>query len=685
VLLYDPASRTISPLTSDRPDDDRLGELSRRWSRIPLDDFPAARSVLLDQQPVDIEDGQRDVRLPPGMAADFGVTSLHLEPLWTTEPVGMLAIEPAGAASNPDLESIVPLVAASVARVQARRSSEVEHPEKEWMLDLIEAASEQDSLDGVLATICERLARQLGSRRAAVFLLDDGRAVPRMARPAEGSCDPDDWELFRSAATPLPLVEAALEAGDAVIADNPESPLVDGWWAQTFGTGSALAAPLGRRTDVLGVIALDSPTAGAFSESDGHLLADAAARLGGIVELARAMEERTTNLQAATTIRRLLEEGSRATSVEEAAEALAKVSRDALDTEHASVFLAGEDGHIAYVAVDAPDDFQAIASERLVGSSAQEFRLWRRLTRQREPVFVEDATQSQLIPAELVALLRLRAYVAFPLLSADAALGIVVCSDTRGPRHWTDDERQLVEQLSLEGSLIIENAALRTTSARRIDELSRQAFHDSLTELPNRSLFKDRLEHALARTRRGHQSVAVMLLDLDGFKEINDNYGHDAGDQVLVAVAQRLRASLRPADTVARLGGDEFTTLLEDIAGEREATRVAERIESSLRTPFVVEGNETHLTISIGIALNEPGETNPGDLLRNADRAMYKAKQEGKGGHVVYRSPADGGRIGDLGVSEGGFPLRGPRIGRSRDRLEENGPSPGRPDQADRN
>ena len=161
-----------------------------------------------------------------------------------------------------------------------------------------------------------------------------------------------------------------------MIAERPDSPLIDGWWAETFGVASALAAPIGRRTDVVELIALDSPAAGAFAESDGHLLADAAARLGGIVGLARAMEERTTNLQAATTIRRLLEEGSRATSIEEAAEALAKVSRDALDTEHASVFLAGEDYRIADVAAHAPDtDFQAIASERLVGSSGQEFRL----------------------------------------------------------------------------------------------------------------------------------------------------------------------------------------------------------------------------------------------------------------------------------------------------------------------
>jgi diguanylate cyclase (GGDEF)-like protein len=177
---------------------------------------------------------------------------------------------------------------------------------------------------------------------------------------------------------------------------------------------------------------------------------------------------------------------------------------------------------------------------------------------------------------------------------------------------------------------------LRATDRKQIDELSRQAFHDSLTDLPNRSLFADRLSHALARTRRGNRAVAVLLLDLDGFKEINDSYGHEAGDKVLIAVAQRLRGCLRPGDTVARLGGDEFTILLEDIASVSEATRVAERIESSLQTPFVVEGQETRVTTSIGIALNEPGHGEPSTLLRNADAAMYRAKHGGSGRYEVF-------------------------------------------------
>jgi diguanylate cyclase (GGDEF)-like protein len=658
VFVYDAASRTVSPLVSDRPDDDRLGETGRKWARIHLDDFPAARTVLLERQPIAIEDAQRDVRLPQGLAADFGTTSVHLEPLLTTEPVGMLAIEPASASRNPDLASIVPLVAASVARIQERRATETERID-DAIADLMEAAARERSVDNALSVICERVAQLVDARRAVAFLFEDGQALARVARVANGDEDREALERMRTADDPLPIVNAALEAGDAVIAEDPGSPLLGERWAETLAIGSAIAAPLGRRTEVLGVIVADSPDPRAFSDTDARLLAEAAGRVGPIVAMARTVEEGTSNLQAATAIRRLLEEGARAVSVEQAAETLARVTRDALGSEHASVFLADDEDRIAHVAVEAPEEFRRIATERLVGSPVKDFRLWRRVTRQRRPVFVEDASESQLIPAELVALLHLRSYVAFPLMTADRALGLVVCSDTRERREWTEEQKELVEQLALEGALVIENAGLRAQDRRRLDDLSRRAFHDPLTELPNRTLFRDRLEHALARTRRVHASVGVLLVDLDGFKEINDNFGHEAGDQVLVAVAQRLRASLRPADTVARLGGDEFTVLLEDITSVEEATRVAERIENSLRTPFMVEGHETSVGTSIGIAINLAGREDPSTLLRNADAAMYQAKRMGKGRHAIYTGPdREPGRV-DL---DDDLNMRGPRI-----------------------
>jgi len=161
-------------------------------------------------------------------------------------------------------------------------------------------------------------------------------------------------------------------------------------------------------------------------------------------------------------------------------------------------------------------------------------------------------------------------------------------------------------------------------------ELAHRALHDPLTELPNRALFLDRVEHAVARLQRAQARLALLFLDLDRFKLINDSLGHDCGDELLVQAADRLRGLLRPRDTVARLGGDEFTVLCEDIADERHAVEIAERIAESLAAPFALSGGEAFVTASIGIVVCDDPEARAEDLIRDADAAMYRAKARGR-------------------------------------------------------
>ncbi len=168
------------------------------------------------------------------------------------------------------------------------------------------------------------------------------------------------------------------------------------------------------------------------------------------------------------------------------------------------------------------------------------------------------------------------------------------------------------------------------------ERLAHQAFHDALTGLPNRSLFTERLQHALGRARRQQTTVAVVFLDLDNFKLVNDGLGHEAGDHLLVAVAGRLRDSVRPGDTVARLGGDEFTILAEDLADEQTISDITERIVEALRQPIMAGGQEVFTTVSLGTAVSVGGPETPEDLLRDADTAMYRAKSNGKAQRVVF-------------------------------------------------
>jgi diguanylate cyclase (GGDEF)-like protein/PAS domain S-box-containing protein len=168
------------------------------------------------------------------------------------------------------------------------------------------------------------------------------------------------------------------------------------------------------------------------------------------------------------------------------------------------------------------------------------------------------------------------------------------------------------------------------------ERLTHQAFHDNLTGLPNRALFLDRIGHALERAGRNNETIAVMFMDLDGFKSVNDSHGHAAGDQLLIAIGQRLRGWVRAGDTVARLGGDEFTILLEDIHTLEEATRIAERIITGLESPITVDGRNLRVRASLGIAFNRPPDLAPDELLRNADIALYRAKHAGGSQYTIY-------------------------------------------------
>jgi diguanylate cyclase (GGDEF)-like protein/PAS domain S-box-containing protein len=181
-------------------------------------------------------------------------------------------------------------------------------------------------------------------------------------------------------------------------------------------------------------------------------------------------------------------------------------------------------------------------------------------------------------------------------------------------------------------------AMVQDSSERKTLEaqLLHQAFHDPLTELANRALFRDRLEHALARTARESGRVAVMLLDLDNFKSVNDTQGHAAGDRMLEVVASRLRSATRGCDTVARLGGDEFAVLLEQVHAAAGAEIVAARVVESLRSPVqIAPGRELAIGASVGIAVLRPDE-GAEELLRNADVAMYQAKSRARGQWVIY-------------------------------------------------
>ncbi len=185
------------------------------------------------------------------------------------------------------------------------------------------------------------------------------------------------------------------------------------------------------------------------------------------------------------------------------------------------------------------------------------------------------------------------------------------------------------------------------TARKDLEErLRREAQFDSLTTLPNRSYATDLLRRAIARAKRNkEQQFGVLFLDCDRFKVVNDSLGHHAGDSLLRLVAGRLNGCVRPGDVVARLGGDEFVVILEGVKDEAEAISVAERIQHSLAQPFYLDGRELFMSVSVGIAMSQPGVERPEDYLRDADLAMYRAKLRGRARHEVFRADMRAGAV----------------------------------------
>ena len=223
-----------------------------------------------------------------------------------------------------------------------------------------------------------------------------------------------------------------------------------------------------------------------------------------------------------------------------------------------------------------------------------------------------------------------RTLVMLPLVVRGESIGIVELSSARS-RAFTDREVELAE-------LLVREAATTFDNARLYDELRQQASRDPLTALANRSRLQDRVDHALERLRgRSQKHAAVLFIDLDHFKHLNDRFGHAKGDRALQVIADRIRTIIRPGDTAGRLGGDEFAVLLEDVDREEVVQAVGQRLLDGLIQPIELGDALPIVSASIGYALSGPDSSNSEDLLRNADIAMYAAKAAGRGQVVAFR------------------------------------------------
>jgi diguanylate cyclase (GGDEF)-like protein len=223
---------------------------------------------------------------------------------------------------------------------------------------------------------------------------------------------------------------------------------------------------------------------------------------------------------------------------------------------------------------------------------------------------------------------QLQSAIAAPIHENGRAVGSITVATHIAGRVYTDTDREMLMALA-------DQASVALNDAKAADQMRHLAYHDALTGLPNRLLFFEHLVRAVANANRSGTSTAVLYLDLDRFKLVNDSLGHNVGDILLEAVAKRLRASLRTADLAARLGGDEFAVLAENTSADG-ATLLAGRICEAFANPFSIGGHELTVSASVGVVVDDAGHTDADGLLRNADLAMYRAKVDGFGRHAMY-------------------------------------------------
>ena len=239
-----------------------------------------------------------------------------------------------------------------------------------------------------------------------------------------------------------------------------------------------------------------------------------------------------------------------------------------------------------------------------------------------------------------------------PLVHHEQALGVLNVNADNG-RSFSEYDLRALSLFAEQAASTIAKARLFETQRAQAEQLAHLAFHDPLTGLANRVLFVDRAAQALSRAERHPAAVAVLFIDLDRFKLVNDSLGHAAGDELLATAANRLRTVIRPTDTLARFGGDEFVVLCEGLAGEIEAIGVASRIEEAFAEPFQLAAGLARVTASVGIALASDPNDEPEALVRDADTAMYRAKQRGRSGHEVFSAAMRSEKTGKLHVENG--------------------------------
>jgi diguanylate cyclase (GGDEF)-like protein len=420
--------------------------------------------------------------------------------------------------------------------------------------------------------------------------------------------------------------EEAEQAAQALMAWDPEDPQ----------TGHLVVdVTSGRRH--YGRLAAFSEFGASFFEEERPLLAAYGRLAAAALDSATALEEARLQADRAEVLLSLARSLAEAATREQMAERLAEAVPSIVGCDSASVWLWDDRSATLRRAASVGMPNEVVERMKDVVISPSDTPYLQQMLGQPEPIFVDQQTEDPYLRGLLEAAGNV-AGVIVPLRSGNDLLGIVTAAVTSNPARLAS-QQDLVRRL--QG--VADNGSAALINVRLVEQVRHQAMHDDLTGLPNQRLLKEHLNATLAEHRRTGDSLALLLLDLDRFKGVNDTLGHAWGDQLLKAVADRLSGVAREEDVVARLGGDEFAFLLRRVDGPVGAAQVAQRIQASLQAPFRIGRQQLFVTASIGTALAEGGEQRYDALMKNADIAMYRVKSGGRNGYTMFTPVTDEG------------------------------------------
>ncbi len=550
-----------------------------------------------------------------------------------------------------------------------RKRDEDEIRRRTLQLEVLRKASLELTAELDLETLLYRIANRsrelLGAERSGIYLYEKNTdTLEFRVRSGEGS-PPLGMALRRGEG----ISGRVLETRTPLMVDDYSTWEGRSTQMDSYPSGAMIGVPVSWRDEMLGVLTVSSTTSYRFTRSDIEMLGLFAHQAAIAIRNARVMNAEARQRRRAEAMARTAAELSSTLELQPLLEiAVRSVAMAFPQADFGMILmhpLMAESAQNLAIASQLSFAVMGISLAGLDEHGWTDVRLgeieqtWKHVFLEGVPVLIPDLQSAgSLANIGIESLSRLQSAIGAPLKVRDQVKGVLWLGSSKGNGTFQEDDVSLLEALANQTAIAVVNADLYRQARVSEDALRYDALHDPLTDLPNRIYFQDKLRLSIERARRSYRQTAVLqaaksskqvdtpilprqsailFLDLDRFKIVNDSLGHAAGDKLLIEVARRLSKSLRPGDIVARFGGDEFAVLLENIQEEVEASQAAARILLEMADPISVNHQEVLTTASIGISLTGGGKRSADEMLREADIAMYYAKANGKARYEFYR------------------------------------------------